>query len=64
MSAGCDDAAYRVLQSAALSWWIHAGIRNRAGGTRRVIVANTGRDSWDVWLDVHTGEGRLRRRKG
>ena len=27
------------------------------------IVANSGRDSWDVWLDVHTGEGRLRRRK-
>jgi hypothetical protein len=24
------------------------------------IVANTGRDSWDVWLDGHTGEGRLR----
>ena len=27
------------------------------------IVANAGRDSWDVWLDLHTGEGRLRRRK-
>jgi hypothetical protein len=26
------------------------------------IVANTGRDSWDVWLDGHTGEGRLRRK--
>jgi hypothetical protein len=26
------------------------------------IVANSGRDSWDVWLDVHTGEGRLRHR--
>jgi hypothetical protein len=26
------------------------------------IVANSGRDSWDVWLDVTTGEGRLRRR--
>jgi hypothetical protein len=26
------------------------------------IVANGGRDSWDVWLDVHTGEGSLRRR--
>jgi hypothetical protein len=26
------------------------------------IVANSGRDSWDVWLDLHTGEGRLRRR--
>ncbi len=25
------------------------------------IVANSGRDSWDVWLDVHTGEDRLRR---
>jgi hypothetical protein len=25
------------------------------------IVANAGRDAWDVWLDVHTGEGRLRR---
>jgi hypothetical protein len=23
------------------------------------IVANAGRDSWDVWLDHHTGEGRL-----
>jgi hypothetical protein len=26
------------------------------------IVANGGRDSWDVWLDLYTGEGRLRRR--
>jgi hypothetical protein len=26
------------------------------------IVSNGGRDSWDVWLDIHTGEGRLRRR--
>jgi hypothetical protein len=26
------------------------------------IVANAGRDAWDVWLDLHTGEGRLRRR--
>jgi hypothetical protein len=26
------------------------------------IVANSGRDSWDVWLNVYTGEGRLRRR--
>ena len=25
------------------------------------IVANSGRDSWDVWLDLETGEGRLRR---
>lgn len=25
------------------------------------IVANGGRDSWVVWLDLHTGEGRLRR---
>jgi hypothetical protein len=25
------------------------------------ILANTGRDSWDVWLDGHTGAGRLRR---
>jgi len=23
---------------------------------------NAGRDSWDVWLDRHTGEGRLRHR--
>jgi hypothetical protein len=28
------------------------------------IVANGGRDSWDVWLDVHSGQGRLRRRQG
>ena len=27
------------------------------------IVSNGGRDSWDVWLDVNTGEGRLRRRQ-
>ncbi len=27
------------------------------------ILADSGRDSWDVWLDVQTGEGRLRRRK-
>ena len=26
------------------------------------IVADAGRKAWDVWLDVHTGEGRLRRR--
>jgi hypothetical protein len=25
------------------------------------ILASSGRDSWDVWLDLHTGEGRLRR---
>lgn len=25
------------------------------------IVANSGRDSWDVSLDLHTGEGRLQR---
>ena len=34
----------------------------RVGGTRRVILANSGRDSWDVWLDRETGEGRLQRR--
>ena len=27
------------------------------------IVADGGRDDWDVGLDVNTGEGRLRRRK-
>jgi hypothetical protein len=32
-------------------------------GTRRVIVADGGRTSWDVWLDVHTGEGRLQRQR-
>jgi hypothetical protein len=37
--------------------------RCKVGGTRRVIVANSGRDSWDVWLDIHTGEGRLRRQR-
>ena len=26
------------------------------------IVANAGPNCWDIWLDVHTGEGRLRRR--
>jgi hypothetical protein len=26
------------------------------------IVADAGRKAWDVWLDVHTGEGCLRRR--
>ena len=25
------------------------------------IVARSGREAWDVWLDVHTGEGRLKR---
>src|SRR5215208_1493325 len=24
------------------------------------IVAKSGRESWDVWLDLHTGEGRVR----
>jgi hypothetical protein len=32
------------------------------GGTRRVIIAEGGRTSYDAWLDLHTGEGRLRRR--
>ena len=27
------------------------------------IVTNSGRDSWDVWLDVPTGEGRLRKQR-
>jgi hypothetical protein len=27
------------------------------------ILANGGRDSSDIWLDVHTGEGRLRRQR-
>jgi hypothetical protein len=27
------------------------------------IVANSVRESWDVWLDVRTGEGRLRRQR-
>jgi hypothetical protein len=26
------------------------------------IVTNGGRDAYDVWLDMHTGEGRLRHR--
>jgi hypothetical protein len=25
------------------------------------IISNSGRESWDIWLDVHAGEGRLRR---
>ena len=25
------------------------------------IVADAGRTAWDVWLDLHTREGRLRR---
>ena len=33
------------------------------GGTRRVISAEDGRTSFDVWLDLHTGEGRLRRQR-
>ena len=28
------------------------------------IVADAGRKAWDVWLDLHTGEGRLRRQEG
>jgi hypothetical protein len=27
------------------------------------IVANAGRDAWDVWLDLPTGEGRFRRQR-
>ena len=30
------------------------------GGTRRGIVANRGRDSWDVWLDLQRPEGTRR----
>lgn len=26
------------------------------------IVVNSGPDSWDVWLDVNTGEAQLKRR--
>jgi hypothetical protein len=26
------------------------------------VVRASGRESWDVWLDLETGEGRLRRR--
>jgi hypothetical protein len=37
--------------------------RCKIGGTRRVIVADAGRKAWDVWLDLHTGEGRLRRQR-
>jgi hypothetical protein len=36
--------------------------RCKIGGTRRVIVADGGRMSWDVWRDLPTGEGRLCRR--
>lgn len=25
------------------------------------IIADSGRKSWDVWLDTNTGEGRLRK---
>jgi hypothetical protein len=25
------------------------------------IVADGGRTTWDVWLDIHTGEGRLKK---
>ena len=35
----------------------------KIGGTRRVIVAEGGRTNYDVWLDVHTGEGGLRRQR-
>ena len=34
--------------------------RCKSGGTRRVIVSHGGRESWNVWLDRHTGKGRLR----
>ena len=36
--------------------------RCKVGGTRRVILANAGRDSWDVWLEVRTGLVKLVRR--
>ena len=38
--------------------------RCKIGGTRRVIAADSGRKTWDVWLDIKTGEGRLRKTKG
>ena len=50
--------------------WLTAARANRAlkgqsriGSTCRVIIANSGRDPYSVWLDIHTGEGRLRRRR-
>ena len=33
------------------------------GGTRRVIIAEGGRTSYDVWLDVRSGQGRLRHQR-
>jgi hypothetical protein len=47
-AAGDDGRAQRILQGAAVECRIDSGMRNHAGGTREVIVANAGRDCWDV----------------
>ena len=62
--AGRNCSPERIPQGAAFQCRIDAGLGDSTEGARRVISANSGRDSRDVWLDVHTGEGRLRRQKG
>jgi len=55
-----DDRCYAFpnrLEDAQASWTPKG--RCRIGW----IVANYGRDSWDVWLDLHTGKERLRRQR-
>jgi hypothetical protein len=33
------------------------------GHPQRLDQGHSGRKAWDVWLDLHTGAGRLRRRR-
>jgi hypothetical protein len=28
------------------------------------VAASSGRQGWDAWYNVHTGEGRLRKQRG
>ena len=59
---GGDRATKGVLDGAAIKCGIDPSLGDGTGGTRRVIVGEGGPTSYDVWLDRHTDEGRLRRR--
>jgi hypothetical protein len=53
-----DDRCYSFrgrIEDVQASWMPQG--RRRFGW----ILANGGRENWDVWLDLHSGEGRLRR---
>jgi hypothetical protein len=55
LERGCFALPFTPVQAEAIATpdgWRHIGW----------IVADSGRRSWDAWLNVATGEGRLRKR--